>query len=146
MIITKLERLIVDDYPRNIEKALIFFCSNKIKIAQSLESFYHDEQGVDYLIFNQIPDKKYLWHSYRNVIQIYIIISGELFLEFADVDTMISDKQEDSMIFYQGIKEGRIKLSANSIAILFPEEVHRLLPTFHKNALQIVQIPTNIGS
>ncbi|MGL4562933.1 MAG: YhcH/YjgK/YiaL family protein [Brevinema sp.] len=146
MIITKLERLIVDDYPRHIEEALIFFCGNKTKITQNSKSFYQDEQGIDYLIFNHIPDKKYLWHSYKNLIQIYIIISGELFLEFADLDTMIPDKQENSIIFYQGIKEGRIKLSTNSIAILFPEEVHRLLPTFHRNALQIVQISTHIGS
>ncbi|MGL4389008.1 MAG: hypothetical protein ACRCTJ_06430 [Brevinema sp.] len=79
MIITKLTRLIVDDYPSNIEDAFIFYCNHKNELMKTPVGTYQNHYGLIYRIFNQITDELLSWKSYKKNIQITIVLAGEFF-------------------------------------------------------------------
>ncbi|MGL4393806.1 MAG: YhcH/YjgK/YiaL family protein [Brevinema sp.] len=144
MIITKSHRLIVDDYPSNIEAAFIFYFAHRSQLLKDPVGTYKNENGLEYRIINEINDDSARWRSYRNAVQLYIILSGEFFLESADIDTMKKKSSEKKTIFYEGQKENRVKLEKDSILVVYPEEAHRFLISFHGQGIRYLQISLTI--
>lgn len=144
MIITKLERLIVDDYPLIIEEALTSLCANKTKIFNEEIGSYEITDQITYKIQDSIDYISSSWKSYLKNIQIYLIIEGEFYLECSDIDDMRKISDSSNILFYEGSKQARIKLSNSSIAILFPEDVHRILSSFHNIHTKYCQLSIQI--
>ncbi|MGL4367290.1 MAG: YhcH/YjgK/YiaL family protein [Brevinemataceae bacterium] len=132
MILTNLERLIVDDYCPNLEKALTYLCANKTKIFPQAVGTFQADPNFFYIIqeyCTNAPPSAPRWESHQKYIDIQLILEGEEAIDTLDIkylniaETYNPDKD---VIFYEETTgASRIVLRKGDFAVFFPEDGHK---------------------
>ena len=132
MILTRTDRIIIDDLPGCLAKVLgQLTWKNDLLKDLAPATYTIEKEDFTYLIeeYNHKDDALSHWRSHRQYIYIYIIVSGEEIMEVNDISELrIIQKYntQTDQILYTGSSQTRIRLRENNIVILYPEEAYRI--------------------
>lgn len=142
MILTRTDRIIIDNFPEFLANPLEKLTwKNGLLKDLALAIYTEEKEEFTYLIeeYNHKDDTFSRWRSHRQYIYI-IIISGEEIIDINDISelTIIHKyNTKTDQILYSGTSQTRIRLKENNIIILYPEDAYRIHYTpnsFIKNA------------
>ena len=132
MILTRTDRIIIDDLPGCLAKVLgQLTWKNDLLKDLAPATYTIEKEDFTYLIeeYNHKDDALSHWRSHRQYIYIYIIVSGEEIMEVNDISELRIIQKYNSktdQILYTGSSQTRIRLRENNIVILYPEEAYRI--------------------
>ncbi len=132
MILTRTDRIIIDDLPGCLAKVLgQLTWKNDLLKDLAPATYTIEKEDFTYLIeeYNHKDDALSHWRSHRQYIYIYIIVSGEEIMEVNDISELRIIQKYNSktdQILYTGSSQTRIRLRENNIVILYPEDAYRI--------------------
>lgn len=129
MILTQIDRVILDQYQGYLGDAFAHFLRNQGELSQKPAGRYDGAEGFYYLIqeYGSKNPAEVLWESHQKYIDIQIICEGEELMEFADL--LFLEKIEENLpkdrITWKGSAEGSMIFRKGGTAIFYPEDAHR---------------------
>ncbi len=132
MILTRTDRIIIDDLPESLPRALRDLTWKDGLLKDLAPAIYTvEKEKFTYLIeeYNHKDDALSHWRSHRQYIYIYIIISGEEIIEVNDISELTILQKYNAktdQILYSGAPQTKIHLKENNIVILYPEDAYRI--------------------
>ena len=132
MILTRTDRIIIDDLPQSLPSSLGDLTWNNDLLKDLVPDVYTVEnEDFTYLIeeYNHKDDALSHWRSHRQYIYIYIIVSGEEIIDINDISELRVIQKYNTktdQILYSGSSQTRIRLKENNIMILYPEDAYRI--------------------
>lgn len=148
MILTRTDRIIVDNLPKELIQALNFFTWNSHILTESIPNTHTVKQESFSYFIEEYTHKDNIsshWRSHRQYIYVYIIISGEEIMDINDISELQVLQQYNSksdQILYSGYSQTRIRLIEKNIVVLYPEDAYRI--HYHPNSLIkkcVIKIP-----
>lgn len=129
MILTRLDRMITDDYTSDVAEALEYFCAHKTSIINQDPDSYIVNEQITYTIHSSEPKTNILskWES-RTCKTVHIILEGEEIMDISDIDDLTSlqnHRISPHIQYYEGFAQTRVQLRKHNIIILFPEDAYR---------------------
>ncbi len=128
MILTRYDRLMIDELPKNVAEGLDFLTDNYYSIMREKKIDYPNKNLSYEILRDFLDDEQINFRSHREFIYCYFILSGEEIIEINDVDELDIfqeyNKKSDCLL-YKGLAQSRIRLQRNSIIILYPEDAYR---------------------
>ncbi len=119
MILTRFDRIVLDDLPVNIAEAL----------ERVLNDYNYLEDNPDYILINNFyEDENIYWQSHSACIYCYIILSGQEIITINDISDLDEVKKYDSKsdsALYRGKEQVRIRLKKDNIVVLYPEDAYK---------------------
>ena len=91
MILTRTDRIIVDNLPKELIQALNFFTWNSHILTESIPNTHTVEQESFSYFIEEYTHKDNIsshWRSHRQYIYVYIIISGEEIMDINDISEL----------------------------------------------------------
>lgn len=150
MILSRYNRLVIDELPNNIASAIEFFNKNYISLKNEKKISYPNDNLEYHIIRNFLEDDIIYWQSHRQYIYCYIILSGQEIIEvndIADLEQLQDYHSKSDTILYRGMSQSRIRLKEDNIIIINPEDAYRFhyIPKFPCVKL-LIKIPFIISS
>ncbi|MGL5254597.1 MAG: YhcH/YjgK/YiaL family protein [Brevinema sp.] len=132
MVVSNLERLILDEYTGNTQEAFAFLENYYHDIINESPSVIKDHSQFEFFIETHTPsDDCAMWTSQFRNIQLHLVVEGMQTIEFTDIKhlTPLSNDHENNHALYHPAKaKGTVHLEKGDFVLLYPEDAHRILP------------------
>ncbi len=123
MILTRFDRIVIDDMPANAAYALETVLNNYGEI---LNNSFRDlnYEIIDNLDKEEIP----YWRSHRNFVYCYIVLFGQEIItlnDISDLELLYNYDSKTDTAGYRGSEQTRIRLKRDNIIIIYPEDAYK---------------------
>ena len=130
MVITNLERLILDEYSGNVLEALTFLENYYHGILKEDPSLVKIHPQFQFLIKTEVPNEEQtVWTSHFKNIHMHLILEGTQTIEFCDVKhltSQVTDYDKDYALYQPAEARGMVRLEQGDIVLFYPEDAHRV--------------------
>lgn len=130
MILSRIEHIILDDFPLTLVPVIRFLISQHQHLCSKVAgNYYHTGLNVHYQIIEQINlDLTHYWQSHSKIFSLFVVLEGEEIIDINDKSDLTPASPYNSqrdLFLYTGHAQTRIRLKKNNVLILSPEDAYR---------------------
>ena len=130
MVITNLERLILDEYSGNVLEALTFLENYYHEILKEDPSLVKIHPEFQFSLKTEAPNEEQAtWTSHFKNIHMHLILEGSQTIEFCDMKYLtpqVTDYDKDYALYQPAEGRGTVLLEKGDMVLFYPEDAHRV--------------------
>ncbi|MGL5721845.1 MAG: YhcH/YjgK/YiaL family protein [Brevinema sp.] len=131
MVVSNLERLILDEYTGNVLETFTFIENHYHEIINDDPTLSKSCARFSYILQKGTPtDDGVLWTSHFKHVYLLVILEGSQIVEFSDIKHLVpqhTDYEKDYAHYQPAEARGTVRLEKGDFVLFYPEDAHRSL-------------------